>query len=172
MALAGRLLAQMDVHHAGPGVERRLCFARHLLRGDRYMMLFRIGQHAVQRAGDDSLVAHGAALIVWVSADRRWDHGACAVKLLASSRYRQVRSGPRLAKASAVKHAGIAAVDRQIPRARKDRARLQSVEPADRVAEMRRIGIANILRQMRKINVLVDKMQQMPRPLPGAIVAE
>src|SRR5438874_13617358 len=83
-----------------------------------------------------------------------------------------VRSGPRLAKASIVKHAGIAAVDRQIPRARKDRARLQSVEPADRMAEMRRIGIANILRQMRKINVLVDKMQQMPRPLPGAIGAE
>ena len=58
MALARRLLAQMDVHDAGAGVERGLGLARHLFRGDRHVMLLRIGQHAVQRAGDDSLVAH------------------------------------------------------------------------------------------------------------------
>src|SRR3954465_7247668 len=40
------------------------------------------------------------------------------------------------------------------------------------MAEMRRIGIANVLRQMREIDVLVDEMQQMPRPLPGAECAE
>src|SRR6266567_4325823 len=61
-----------------------------------------------------------------------------------------------------------AGVDRQIARAGKDRARLQAVEAADRVAEMRRIGIADILRQMRKVDVLVGEMQQMPRPFPGA----
>src|SRR5947207_497109 len=65
-----------------------------------------------------------------------------------------------------------AGVDREIPRAGKDRARLQAVEAADRVAEMRRIGIANILRQMRKVDVLVGEMQQMPRPLPGPERAE
>src|SRR5438045_9792339 len=82
MALAGRLLAQMDVHYAGACVECRLCLARHLLRGDRYMMLFRIGQHAVQRAGDDSLVAHGAALIVLNF--RRYAMGSWALRPKAS----------------------------------------------------------------------------------------
>ena len=61
MPLARRLLAQMDMHHAGAGVERGLGLARHFLRGNRHVMLFGIGQHAVQRAGDDSLVAHGSA---------------------------------------------------------------------------------------------------------------
>src|SRR5438128_4487392 len=43
----------------------------------------------------------------------------------------------------------IAAVDRQIARAGKNRPRLQSIEAADRVAEMRRVGIADVLRKMR-----------------------
>ena len=60
-----------------------------------------------------------------------------------------------------------AAVDRQIAGARKDRARLQAIKPSDRVAEMRRIWIADILRKMREVDVLVGKVQQMPRPLPG-----
>src|SRR3954470_24715452 len=61
-----------------------------------------------------------------------------------------------------------AAIDRQIARTGKDRARLQAIEAADRVAEMRGVGIADILRQMREVDVLVGKMQQMPRPFPGA----
>ena len=63
MSLARRLLAQMDMHHAGAGVEGGFRLARHFLRRNRDVMLLRVGQHAVQRAGDDSLVAHGAALI-------------------------------------------------------------------------------------------------------------
>src|SRR6185312_3879134 len=47
-----------------------------------------------------------------------------------------------------------------------------TVEAADRVAEMRGVGIADVLRQMRKVNVLIGEMQQMPRPLPGAERAE
>src|SRR5665213_548270 len=62
MALVRRLLTQMDMHHAGAGLERRFRLARHLLRRDRNVVLFRIGQHAVQRAGDDSLVAHASSL--------------------------------------------------------------------------------------------------------------
>src|SRR3954462_12629014 len=65
-----------------------------------------------------------------------------------------------------------ARVDREIARAGKDRARLQAIEAADRVAEMRGVGIADILRQMRKVDVLIGEMQQMPRPLPGAERAE
>src|SRR5439155_26511378 len=65
-----------------------------------------------------------------------------------------------------------AGVDRKIARAGKNRARLQAVEAADRVAEMRRVGIADVLRQMREVDVLVGEMQQMPRPLPGAERAE
>src|SRR5882757_4205443 len=65
-----------------------------------------------------------------------------------------------------------AGVDREIARAGKDRAWLQAVEAADRVAEMRRIGIADILREMRKVDVPVGEVQQMPRPLPGAERAE
>src|SRR5256885_6745208 len=42
------------------------------------------------------------------------------------------------------------------------------MEAADRVAEMRGVGIADILREMRKVDVLVGKMQQMPRALPSA----
>ena len=61
MSLVRRLLAQMDVHDAGAGIEGGARLARHLLRRDRNMMLFRIGQHAVQRAGDDGLVAHETA---------------------------------------------------------------------------------------------------------------
>src|SRR5215470_8617801 len=65
-----------------------------------------------------------------------------------------------------------AAIDRKVPRAGEDRARLQSVEAADRVAEMRGIGIADVLSEMRKIEVLIREMQQMPRTLPGAERAE
>src|SRR4051812_2224009 len=74
---------------------------------------------------------------------------------------------PAIAAAGAV-----AAVDRQVARAGKDRPRLQAIEAADRMAEMRRIGIADILREMREVDVLVGEMQQMPRPLPGAERAE
>src|SRR6266446_6582079 len=40
------------------------------------------------------------------------------------------------------------------------------------MAEMRGVGIADILREMRKVDVLVGEMQQMPRALPGAERAE
>src|SRR4051794_35155286 len=60
-----------------------------------------------------------------------------------------------------------AAVDREIARAGKDRTRLQAVEAADRVAEMGGVGIADILREMGEIDVLIGEVQQMPRPLPG-----
>src|SRR5258707_5449012 len=63
-------------------------------------------------------------------------------------------------------------VDRQIPRAGKNRARLQAIEAADRVAEMGAVGIADILREMREVDVLVGEVQQMPRTLPGAERAE
>src|ERR1019366_1153628 len=79
-----------------------------------------------------------------------------------------VLSQPPLAETGTVKHARIAPVDREVPRSRKDRARLKAVEPADRMAEMRRIGVADVLRQMGEIDVFVDEMQQMPRALPGA----
>src|SRR3978361_1965435 len=61
-----------------------------------------------------------------------------------------------------------AGINRKIARAGKDRARLQPVEAPDRVAEMRRVGIADILREMREVDVLVGEVQQMPRALPGA----
>src|SRR5262249_22527312 len=58
-------------------------------------------------------------------------------------------------------------VDHEITRARKDCARLQAVKSADRVAKMRRIGVADVLRQMREVDVLVGEMQEMTRALPG-----
>src|SRR5882724_7781432 len=110
MSLVRRLLAQMDMHHAGAGVEGRPGLTRHFLRGYRNMMLFRVGQHAVQRAGDDSLVAHGSAF------NRFRSSGALAMfaAVLASTRYRRFQppSGPSLAVGA--KHARIAAVDREI----------------------------------------------------------
>jgi hypothetical protein len=51
----------MDVHDAGAGIEGGFRLAGHLLRRHRDMMLFWVGQHAVQRAGDDGLVAHAAS---------------------------------------------------------------------------------------------------------------
>src|SRR5215212_2717778 len=81
-------------------------------------------------------------------------------------------SGPPLPEARVLSKVGIAAVDRQIPRTGKDRARLQSIEPPDRMTEMRRVGIADILRQMREIDFFVDEMQQMASPLPGPESAE
>src|ERR1700737_2855620 len=101
--------------------------------------------------------------------------GSCVPRHPASCVH-ALRSGapsrPPLAETGTIKDAGIAAVDREIPRSRKDRARLQSVEPADRMAEMRRIGVADVLRQMREIDVFVDEMQQVPRALPGPKGAE
>jgi len=63
MAFVRRLLAQMNVHDAGAGIECALCLARHLLRRHRDVMLLGIGQHAIQRAGNNGLVAHAAASI-------------------------------------------------------------------------------------------------------------
>src|SRR5882724_8457945 len=87
---------------------------------------------------------------------------------LASTRYRRFQppSGPSLAFGA--KHARIAAVDREISRARENRARFQSIEPADLMAEVSRIGISDILCQMRKVEVLIGEVQQMPRAFPGA----
>src|SRR4051812_42974344 len=68
---------------------------------------------------------------------------------------------PPVADVGAVEHAGVAAVDREIPRAPENGARLQSIEAADRVAEMRRVGIADVLRQVRQIEILIGKVQQM-----------
>src|SRR5438477_5401261 len=65
-----------------------------------------------------------------------------------------------------------AAIDRKIARAGKDRARLQPVEAADRMAEMGRVGIADVLREMREIEILVGEMQKVPRALPGPERAE
>src|SRR3979409_997089 len=63
---------------------------------------------------------------------------------------------------------GPAAVrDRAIARAGKDRTRLQAIESSDRVAEMGGVGIADVLREMRQVDVLVGEVQQMPRALPG-----
>src|SRR4029077_19849459 len=59
LSLVRRLLAQMDMHHAGAGVEGSFRLARHFFRSYRNVMLFRVGQYAVQRAGNDNLVAHG-----------------------------------------------------------------------------------------------------------------
>src|SRR5581483_11422174 len=60
----------------------------------------------------------------------------------------------------------------KIPRADEDRARLQAVEAADRMAEMRGIGIADVLREMSEVEILVGEVQQMPGALPGAEGAE
>src|SRR5215831_3991398 len=61
-----------------------------------------------------------------------------------------------------------AAIDRKIARPGKNGARLQAIESADRMAEMRGVGIADVLRQMREVEILIGEMQQMPRTLPGA----
>src|SRR3954454_25072150 len=37
---------------------------------------------------------------------------------------------------------------------------------------MRGVGIADVLREMREVDVLVGEVQQMPRPLPGTERAE
>ena len=161
MALVRLLLAQMDVHDAGAGVERGPGLARHLLRRHRHVVLLRIGQHAVQRAGNDGLVAHGSAF-------------DCETRRIAEISFAIMRpaSAGFLRPPAIVGAGATAAVDRQIARAGKDRARLQAVEAADRVAEMRGVGIADVLRQMREVDVLVGEMQQMPRALPGAERAE
>src|SRR5260370_40320927 len=77
-------------------------------------------------------------------------------------------SEPAAGETGAVGPARVAAIDRKVPRAREDRTRLQPVKPADRMAEMGRVGIADILCEMRKVDVLIGEVQQMPRPFPGA----
>src|SRR5260370_16464816 len=54
---------------------------------------------------------------------------------------------------------GAAAVDRQLARPGKDRPRLQAVKPSDRVAEMRGVGIADIRREMREVDVLAGEVE-------------
>src|SRR5260370_20284410 len=129
----------MDMHHTGAGVEGGPRLARHFLRRYRDVMLLRVGQHAVQRAGDDSLVAHGLAFDLFRS------RGARTVRRImrpAISRFLRPRAiarfrpplWPPLAEIGIVEHAGIAAIDRKIPRAQENPARLPSVGPADRLA--------------------------------------
>src|SRR4029079_4126667 len=113
-------------------------------------------QHAVQRAGNDCLVAHGSA----------FDCGTRGIAKLSSAIMRSASAG--FLRPPAIAGRGMAvAIDRQIARTRKDRARLQPIEAADRVAEMRGVGIADVLREMCEVDVLVGEMQQMARPLPG-----
>src|SRR4051812_48547083 len=121
MTLVGLLPAQVDMHDAGAGVERGFCLARHLLGRDRHVVLFWVGQYAIQRTGNDGLVAHGSAF-----------------RGLAKIAYAIMRAGSgRFLRPPAIGAAcTIAAVDREIPRAGKDRPRLQAVEAADRVTEM------------------------------------
>src|SRR5712671_2509698 len=89
MSLVRLLLAQMDMHHAGAGIERRFGLARHLLWCYRDVVLFRVGQYTVQRAGDDSLVAHGSAFCLWRSSPAGWRMMRPApLCFLASTRYR------------------------------------------------------------------------------------
>ena len=48
VAHAWLLLAQMNVHYAGTGIEGGPGFPRHLLRCHRNMMLLRVGQYPVE----------------------------------------------------------------------------------------------------------------------------
>src|SRR5215216_271782 len=168
MSLVRRLLAQVDMHHAGAGVKRRPRLARHFLRRYRDVMLFRIGQHAVQRAGNDSLVGHGYAF-----ARIEGREPVRRIMRPAKSRFLRPRAIVRstawlrapLPERGTVRNSGIAAVDREIPRAGEYGTRLQSIEPAERMAETGGVGVAYVLGQ---IDVFVDEMQQMPRALPGA----
>src|SRR5258705_11257360 len=89
-------------------------------------------------------------------------------QLLSRSGRADHASGKPFLRQRAIGRRGRAAVvDREIAGAGKNRARLQSVEAADRVAEMGGVGIADVLREVGGIDVLVGEMQQMPRPLPG-----
>src|SRR5260370_23206289 len=99
MSLVRRLLAQMDMHHAGAGVESCPGFARHFLRRYRNVMLLGVGEHAVQRAGDDSLVAHGWAFDLFSlgSQNSPADHASRDIPLLASTRYRPIPTAVRAA---------------------------------------------------------------------------
>src|SRR5437899_2503055 len=102
-----------------------------------------------------------------------------ALSLMADFRF-WVRSRASVRRASAGflrppaigRSSAAAAVDREIAGAGKDRARLQAVEAADRMAEMGGVRIADILCEMREVDVLVGEVQQMPRALPGAERAE
>jgi hypothetical protein len=58
MAHAGFLPAQMHMHDGCAGVKGGLGFLRHFFGRHRNMMLFRIGQDAVQGTGHDGLVTH------------------------------------------------------------------------------------------------------------------
>src|SRR5216684_1654108 len=80
------------------------------------------------------------------------DHASCDIPLLASTRYRGGGFRPPVAETGTVEDARLAAVNRESPRAQKNRGRLAAIDPADRMAEMRRVGIADILRQVRQID--------------------
>ena len=62
MSLARALLTQMNMHDARARIEGGLGFTRHLLGCHRHVVLFWIGQDAIQRTGDHSLVAHPSRL--------------------------------------------------------------------------------------------------------------
>ena len=63
VTFAGRLLAKVNVHYRGAGVESGFRLACHFFRRDRDRMLFRIGKHAGERAGDHDLVVHGVSSV-------------------------------------------------------------------------------------------------------------
>src|SRR2546421_8053723 len=106
------------MHCASAGVDGGPSRERLFLWSYLDVMLFRIGQHAVQRAGNDSLVAHGYAFaqIAGRETVRR-------IMRPAKSRFLRpraiVRSTPwlraPLAESGTVRNSGIAAVDREIP---------------------------------------------------------
>src|SRR5262249_1388864 len=129
-----------------------------LLRRHRDMMLFRVGEHAVQRAGDDGLVAHEMASVG--SRGKKYPR-SCAPT-----------SGRFLRQAAVGKVAPPAMVNREIARARQGGGGFQAIKPADGMAEMGGVGIADVLREMREVEVLIGEMQQMPRALPGVERAE
>ena len=62
MSELGILLAKMAVHDGRAGVEGPARFFRHFGGGHGDMMLLGIGEHAVERAGDDYFVIHGQGL--------------------------------------------------------------------------------------------------------------
>ena len=108
-----------------------------------------------------------------IARTQRSDRGTWTLRQpIIASRAISRLSMPSTPLSAGARACGSLLIDREIARAREDRARLQAVEAADRVAEMRGVGIADILRQMREVDVLVGEVQQMPRALPGAERAE
>jgi hypothetical protein len=157
----------MDMHHAAAGVEGGFGLARHLLRDGGDMMLLRVGQNTVQRGVDDSLVAHDWPAIrsgLHYAIDTA-DYAPRARLASCVHSLSLVLASARPALAVDTVRGGIVAVNREISRAQKDRTRLQPIEPAEGMAEVCRVGIADILRQLRKVEILIGEMQQMPRAL-------